>query len=212
VAEYWSFSGFEIDMTGLKFFRRGAQLLGLLFVAMQLVKPAAAIEIGSKVGNFQLPDVSGTTRSLQSYSGKIVILVFWSFKCPVSLAYDDRIEMLQKEYAVKGVAVLGVASGANETADEIRANTSNLKIGFPVLLDSEGNLAGILGATHTPGIFILDGSANLRYRGSLDNNKKPGESGRAAYAEDAINALLAGRSVAIPETRPFGCGIRRKTQ
>lgn len=167
--------------------------------------------IGSKVANFQLQDASGTTRALQSYSGNVVVLVFWSFKCPVSLAYDDRIEALQNKYGNKGIVVFGVASGANETEAELRANISNLNISISVLLDSEGVLAQKLGATHTPEVFVLDQSAVLRYKGALDNNKKVGAGGRIAYTEDAIDSILSGRSIMVPETRPFGCTIRRKT-
>lgn len=170
------------------------------------------MEIGSKVGNFQLTDVSGKTQSLQSYSGRVVVLVFWSFKCPVSLAYDGRVEALQNKYGNRGIAVLFIASNANETAPEIRANASNLNLRIPVLLDSDGDLAEKLGATHTPSVFILDGSGVLRYRGALDNNKRIGDSERASYADDALDAILEGRSVSNPETKPFGCGIRRKIQ
>ena len=172
----------------------------------------AGTEVGSKLQNFQLKDASGTSRSLESYSGKILVFVFWSFKCPVSLAYDDRVEKMQAKYSDKGVVVLGVASGASDNAEEIRANAANLKIQFPILLDTEGDLAEKLGATHTPDIFIFDRESVLRYKGALDNNKKPGESGRIAYAEDAIDAILAGRAAPVSETRPFGCSIKRRTQ
>jgi len=166
--------------------------------------------IGARVGNLQLPDVSGQVHSLQSYAGRIVVLVFWSFKCPVSLSYDGRMTALGHKYAGKQVSVLAVASGANETPEEIRANVANLKIGMPVLLDSDGELAEKLGASHTPSVFILDGDGVVRYKGALDNNKKPGESGRIAYVEDALDALISGAAVALPETKAFGCSIKRR--
>jgi peroxiredoxin len=182
-----------------------ASILGGLYA-----QPTQTAGIGSAIDNLQLPDASGTSRTLRSYSGKVVVFVFWSYKCPVALAYNDRIEALRKKYAGRGVEVFGVSSGANESPSEIRANLDNLNITMPVLLDSEGKLAEQLGATHTPGVFILDRSGVLRYRGALDNNKKVGDNERQAYAEDAIDAVLGGRAVAVPETRPFGCTIRRK--
>jgi peroxiredoxin len=185
---------------------------GIFLLLLLCARSVSGGEVGSRLENFQLRDISGKTRSLQSYSGKIVALVFWSFKCPVSLAYNDRVEKLQKKYAGREVAVLGVSSGAGDNADEVQANAANLKIQFPILLDSEGMLADKLGATHTPEVFILDGSSVVRYKGAFDNNKKPGESGRAAYAEDAIDAILAGSSVPISETRPFGCSIKQRVQ
>jgi len=78
---------------------------------------------------------------LGDYSGKIVVLSFWSFKCPVSLAYDERLIRLQEKFAGRGIVVLAVASNANESEAEVRRNTSNLKFSLPVLLDQDGSLA-----------------------------------------------------------------------
>jgi peroxiredoxin len=173
------------------------------------VPSAQTIEIGSKISSFEpLPTVFAS-QSI-SLSGKAVVFVFWSFKCPVSLAYSDRMNELQEKYRDKGIAVFGVASAANETGEEIRANIDNLKLQVPVLLDKEGSLAAMLGATHTPSVFVFDEGKTLRYKGALDNNKKNGESKRVAYVEDAINAILAGHPVPVPETKPFGCSIKRR--
>lgn len=172
---------------------------------------AAAADIGEKIGEFRLQDTAGNTHSLDTYAGKVVVLVFWSFKCPVALAYDDRLTALQSKYGNRGVVVLGVASNANETMVEIQRNVSNLNLSFPILLDSDGVLAGRLGASHTPSIFILDPSAILRYKGSLDNNKRLGDRGREPVAQEAIDSILAGQPVAKPETVFFGCSTKRKS-
>jgi peroxiredoxin len=169
---------------------------------------ALTAEIGSKIGNLQLVDTSGGMQSLQSHSGQIVVLVFWSFKCPVSLAYNDRIEELRSKYAGKNVGVLAIASGANETPSEIQANVANLKIKIPVLLDPEGNAAKKLGATHMPSFFVIDGNNVLGYKGALDNNKRTGEKGRISYLDNALDSLLSGHPVPVEETRAFGCSIK----
>jgi peroxiredoxin len=172
--------------------------------------PVIGAEIGSRIDGFQLPDILGTTRSSHQYSGKIIVLVFWAFKCPVSLAYNNRIEEFQKKYGDQEILIFGVASSVNETPAEIKANIDNLNLSIPFLLDSEGNLAEELEVTHTPEFFILDGAMNLRYKGAWDNNKKAQEKGRLAYVEDAADAIIAGRAIVIPETKPFGCRIRRR--
>jgi peroxiredoxin len=172
---------------------------------------AAAADIGEKIGEFRLQDTAGNTHSLDSYAGKVIVLAFWSFKCPVALACNDRLTALQSKYGNRGVVVLGVASNANESKAEIQRNVSNLNLSFPILLDSDGMVAERLGASHTPGIFILDPGAILRYKGSLDNNKKLGDRGREANAEEAIDSILAGQPVAKPETAFFGCSIKRKS-
>lgn len=166
-----------------------------------------ALDIGSRIDNFRLSDVSGTEQSLQSYSGKIVVLVFWSFKCPTSLFYAERVQKLHDTYSHRGVVLLEVSSAPNEKASEIRANIANLNLTIPFLMDTDGFLAEKLGATQTPSLFIFDEAHYLRYAGALDNNRKIGESGRIAYAEDALEALLAFRPISVPKTKNVGCAL-----
>jgi thiol-disulfide isomerase/thioredoxin len=190
--------------------RRGACLLFALLCAyfVLLSHEATAAEIGSRISAFRLPDTSGAMQTVPSHAGKAVAIIFWSYKCPVSLAYVDRIEELDRKYAGKGVEIVAVDANINETAAEIRANTANLKLTIPVLLDSGGSVSEKLGATHSPSVFLLDGKGILQYKGAFDNNKRPGESGRVSYVEDALDAILAGREVRATEMRPFGCSIR----
>jgi peroxiredoxin len=169
-----------------------------------------ALEVGARLDNFQATDVAGKTQSLKQYEGKIVVLFFWSFKCPVSLTYIDRMQALFDKYGNKGVVLLGVDSGINESQEEIRANASNLKITVPILLDTEGDLMDKLETTHTPSVFILDQKAILRYKGAPDNNKAQGEKGRISYMDDAVEALLSGRAISVAETPVFGCSIKRR--
>lgn len=168
-------------------------------------------QLGAKVTNFSLKDTLGRVHTLADYAGKIVVLSFWSFKCPVSLANDVHLKALQAEYGAKGVVVLAVSSSANESAEEVRRNAANLNLTFPVLLDEEGMLSERLGATHAPSIFIIDGASNLRYQGSLAGDKKTAQGGGGLGAREAIEDLLAGRAVKTAQTRFSGCAIRRKS-
>lgn len=187
--------------------RLAAVFMILTSVALSLL--FAGSQIGEKVAGFRLADTGGKVHDLEEYAGKILVLEFWSFKCPVSLAYDERLAALQAKYRSRGVSVLAVASNKNESPTEVRRNAENLKLPFPVLLDQDGLLADRLGATHTPSVAMLDGGGVLRYRGAVDNDKRAGERGRIPYAEEALNALLAGQPVPVAETKVFGCGIRR---
>ncbi len=181
----------------------------LLFAAIALSSPGSVI--GTKLENFQLPDSSGKVRSLNDYRGKIVILCFWSFKCPVSLTYDRRLGKLQQQYSGKGVVVLGIDSNSDETAEAVQKNAAGLGLSYPILLDSQGTLADRLGATHNPSVFILDRDFVVRYEGMLDNGKRPGEKGREAYVEQALDSILAGRTVPVEVTKGGGCSIKRRS-
>jgi peroxiredoxin len=171
---------------------------------------AAPSEVGSRLDGFTLVDTSGKTHSLRDYQGKIVLLVFWSFKCPVMLSYDRRIQELSEQFRDRGVVVLAIDSNADETPEAIRKNAENLALGYPVLLDSDGILAQKLGATQAPSVFILDRDFVVRFAGVVDNGRKPGERGREAYAEDALEAIVSARQVAVPESKGAGCTIKRR--
>jgi peroxiredoxin len=187
-------------------------VIAFLFTAAPctiLTPECCAGDIGSKVANFVLPDYSGENWSLRAHSGKIIALIFWSFKCPVSLSYDRRLEDLRSRYEPKGIVLVGIDSNSNESTEEVQANLINRKMSLPVLLDTDGMVAEKLGATHAPSVFIIDGQSVLRYRGALDNGKKPGDIGRIPYVEDALNSLLADKAVPTAETTPLGCALRQ---
>jgi peroxiredoxin len=188
-------------------FRLEAVWLTVAFLALMTL-PASA-QIGEKVAGFSIADTDDRVHTLEQYSGKILVLEFWSFKCPVALAYNERLAELQSKYRNRGVTFLAVASNKNESPAEVQRNRENLKLPFPVLLDRDGTMADRLGATYTPSIVILDGTGMLRYRGAIDNNKRNGEKGRIPYAEEVLDALLGGRPAPQSETQVFGCSIRR---
>jgi peroxiredoxin len=181
----------------------------LVITSIALFRIFAGTQSGEKMASFTLQDTAGKSHTLEEYSGKILVLEFWSFKCPVALAYNERMAELQLKYRSRGVVVLAVASNKNESATEVRRNAENLKLSFPVLLDQDGALADRTGANHTPSVVILDGAGRLRYRGAIDNNKRVGERGRIPYAEQAIDALLADQPILHAETQVFGCSIKR---
>ncbi len=188
--------------------RRLTVFILILVTSIVFARTVQAAEIGSRVGSFQFLDTSGAVQSLKSYSGQVVVLVFWSFKCPVSLAYSDRMEELRSKYDGKNVAVLAITPGAEESISEVRANVANLNLRIPVFLDPDGTVAQKLGATHTPSVFVIDAGNILRYRGALDNNRRPGEKGRISYVDIALESVFSGDSISTPETRAFGCGIK----
>ena len=192
------------------FCRASAACLCLILVLTGFSLNCPGAQAGKKVSPFRLKDDGGQTHTLEDYAGKIVVLEFWSFKCPPAAAYDERMTALESNYRSRGVVILAVDSNKNEPADEVRLNRANRKLPFPVLMDQDGTLADSLGASLTPSLVILDGTGTIRYRGAIDNNKRAGEHGRIAYAEDALDALLSGQSVPQAEVKMSGgCSIKR---
>lgn len=161
------------------------------------------------IADFSLPDVNGKTHSLASLKGQHgTALIFISTQCPVSNAYNERMEKLAQDYKARGVAVVGINANATETVDDIKAHASKHSLTFMILKDNGNKVADQLGATNTPEVFLLDAGGKLVYRGRIDNSRN-GDAITSNDLRDAIEATLAGKPVANPLVRAFGCSIKR---
>jgi hypothetical protein len=76
------------------------------------------------------------------------------------------------------------------------------------LLDPEGRVGHQFDAKVTPHMFIIDGTGVLVYNGAVDDDPRGNKEDKKNYVKDALDALLAGKSVATSSTRPYGCGVK----
>jgi hypothetical protein len=82
-----------------------------------------------------------------------------------------------------------------------------------VLLDESGDVGHAYGATNTPHLFVIDPSGKLVYRGAADNSPdgeglSPTDGKLVRYVDAALADLAAGRPVALPSTKPYGCTVK----
>jgi len=165
--------------------------------------------IGATVADFTLPDADGREHSLASLKGKNgTVLIFISTQCPVSNAYDARMEKLAQDLKARGVHVVGINSNATETAADVKQHAAAKKLSFTILKDAGNRVADRLDARVTPEAYFLDASNKLVYRGRIDNSRN-GDSITSEELREAVEATLAGRPVAKTEVRAFGCSIKR---
>ena len=65
--------------------------------------------IGATIEDFKLPDTDGTEHSLNSLKGKNgSVLIFISVQCPISNAYNERMEKLAQDYNTRGLTIIGI--------------------------------------------------------------------------------------------------------
>lgn len=169
----------------------------------------AAPAIGATIEDFSLPDVSGQEHSLKSLAGKKgTVLLFIAVQCPVSNAYNERMEKLAQDYKVKGITVIGINSNVMEDAGAIKAHASENKLTFPILKDPANKIADKLGATVTPEAYFLDANNKLIYHGRIDNSRN-GNQIETSDLRNALDASLAGKPIEKTEAKAFGCTIKR---
>ncbi len=165
--------------------------------------------IGAIIEDFTLPDADGKAQALSSLEGKNgTVLIFVATKCPVSNAYNERMEQLAQDYKARGINVIGINSNAAELAGEVKTHAATNKLSFPILKDTGNKIADQLGATVTPEAFFLDAGNKLMYRGRIDNARDKAQV-NANDLRDALDAALAGKPIAKTVAVAFGCTIKR---
>src|SRR4026208_1812501 len=165
--------------------------------------------IGATIEDFTLPDVDNKDRSLKSLAGKNgTVLLFIAVQCPVSNAYNERMEKLAQDYKAKGIAVVGINSNVAEDAAAVKAHASEHSLSFPILKDPGNKIADRLGAAVTPEAYFLDANNKLVYHGRIDNSRNA-EQVETSDLRNALDSALSGKAIEKTEAKAFGCSIKR---
>jgi thiol-disulfide isomerase/thioredoxin len=181
-------------------------------VAISVMLTAAALaqefKVGTKVDDFQAQDLDGKSVSFTALRGPITVVTFVATQCPVSNAYNQRMIALYQDYALKDVKFIFVNANRSEPASEVRGHSKRAGFPFPVYKDAGNVIADRFGAEVTPESFVIDPAGIIRYHGSIDDSQNEARI-RTRSLRLAMDALLAGKPVAVTETKAFGCTIKR---
>jgi hypothetical protein len=122
--------------------------------------------------------------------------------------YQDRLEALASQWEPRGVRFVLVSSTAGETVESIDVVAKARAQKLPVWRDEGGVLAATLGAKSTPTVVLVKRDGTVLFRGWLDNERLPGEPGREAWLEAALEGFTSGRTFSS-RTPTWGCTITR---
>ena len=165
--------------------------------------------IGATIDDFTLPDVDSKDHSLKSLAGKNgTVLLFIAVQCPVSNAYNERMEKLAQDYKARGINVIGINSNVKEDAAAVKAHAAEHHFTFTILKDPGNKIADKLGAAVTPEAYFISKDNKLLYHGRIDNARNP-EQIETNDLRNALDAALADKPVEKTEARAFGCTIKR---
>lgn len=173
------------------------------------------LQIGSSAPDFNLPATDGKTYSLKFFSDKKALVVIFSCNhCPYAQAYENRIIEIQNDYTnVLQIVVISSNESENYPEDSfeyMKARTELKHFNFPYLHDETQQIAKAYGATHTPEIFLFDHERKLVFHGKIDDNWQDPQSVKTKYLRNALDELLSGKQISVPETFTIGCTIKWK--
>ena len=181
-------------------------LLPILILAVAAL--AQDYKLGQAVGDFTVQDLQGGSHTLAQLKGDITVVTFISVQCPVSNAYNERMKALYADYAPKGVHFIFLNANSTEPAQAVADHARSHGFAFPVYKDNRNVVADRFDAQSTPEVYVMDKGLVMRYHGSIDDSQQ--ESGiHNQWLRKALDAMLAGQAVVKPETKAFGCSIKR---
>jgi peroxiredoxin len=162
---------------------------------------------------FDLPGVDGRNHSLEEYAdAPVLVLVQSCNHCPYVLAWEGRIDALQRGYRERGVRIVAINSNNADThpGDSFEAMVEHARdadYSFDYLHDESQAVARALGAERTPEAYVFDADRRLVYHGAVDDNRD--EDGVTQhYLRDGIEAALAGETPPIADTQAVGCTVK----
>jgi len=170
---------------------------------------ALALDIGDTAPNFTASSVDGTEISLASANkdSALVVVCFTCNECPIAVAYEDRFIEFNKQFEGKDVAFIALnCNNQSEGLEAMKERAEEKGFNFDYAFDATGDAAKAYGAHVTPELFVVR-NGKVAYHGAFDNDLNDPEK---HYLADAVSELLDGKSPSVPETKPFGCGIRVK--
>jgi peroxiredoxin len=135
----------------------------LIFAAALLTAGAAfaGVQKGQRAPEFSLPSLKGTTVTLGSMKGKVVLVDFWAQWCEPCKKELPQLDRLAKEYAAKGVVI--VAVNIDKQRDNAERMVKQLGVSLPVLLDPAGSVAGSYDLPKMPTSFVIDKKGIVRF-------------------------------------------------
>jgi thioredoxin-related protein len=176
------------------------------------------MNVGDKAAMTQvkMADVSGEKISLGEIKKENGLLVLFSSNtCPFVKQWEDRYPDLKSWADKNGVGMVVVNSNhtkreSDDSFEAMQKHANEKGYNFRYVLDEDSQIANTFGGQTTPHAFLFDSEMELVYKGAIDDSYKSAEEVKKPYVKDAIASLAKGEKIAIAETKPVGCSIKRK--
>jgi peroxiredoxin len=179
-----------------------------------------ALALGSEapMASTKMKSVTGKSLSIADVEGKNgTLVVFTCNACPFVKSWQERIAALGHEAMNRGIGVIAInpndpARNAEDGFAEMQKRSKKLGLKFNYVVDATSDVARAFGATRTPEVFLFDKSGKLVYHGAVDDNAHQPDQVSERYLKNAIDAVVAGESVPVAETKSIGCTIKFRTK
>lgn len=204
-------------------------LPALIFANISFAKiryEPVTLPIGAAAPDFNLPGVDGKNYSLASFSkADILVVIFTCNHCPTAQAYEARLKKMVNDYEKMSVAFVAISpnspdglrldelgySDVGDSFEDMKIRAKDQQFNFPYLYDGETEeTSKAYGPVATPHVFVFGKDRKLRYQGRIDDTENQSKKPANTDLINAVDALLAGKTVPVATTKVFGCSTKWK--
>jgi hypothetical protein len=149
-----------------------------------------------------------TDAGARALHGRITLLNFWSPDCACSRFMEPHVRDLVARFQPHGVQLITVilVDDARASDEQVLGRWRARGIQTPALVDRGGGLARRFGVWAGPAAVVVDARGRIVYTGAY-NIGRYCTNERTAYAQQALEALLAGRTPPRAKTPFYGCQL-----
>jgi hypothetical protein len=167
--------------------------------------------IGESISDLRFKDIRALNRSLADLGPKrAYVFAFTTTHCPLVKRSMPKLVDLDTRFRSQDVQFVAVNVGLDDTIRDMAAQAIEFEAAFPFVKDTDLSCVKALGPTHTPEVVVLNSQKQIVYRGRIDDQLRLGGTRPEPTRKDleeALNEILDGRSVSVPETPAEGCLI-----
>ncbi len=188
----------------------------LLIVAVTSLCLIGQLAVGAKIGTqatkLRFKDIRALSRSLSDLGeAKGYALVFMNTSCPIAQRYMPRLEELHKKYADQGIQFVAVYNSQDETPQGNRRPRAGRRRLVPAWSGTKSRSAPrpwASSACRRSCCSTADSTSSIRAASTIST--APAACSPASARDDlaaAIDELLAGKPISVPETTVDGCRV-----
>jgi thiol-disulfide isomerase/thioredoxin len=161
------------------------------------------------------PSLAGATGWLNSpplteagLRGKVVLIDVWTYTCINWLRTLPYVRAWAEKYKPQGLVVIGVHSpefGFEKNVDNIRRAAKDMRVEYPIAIDSDFAIWRALNNEYWPALYIVDAQGRIRHHqfgeGGYEQSEKIiqqllTEAGNAGIGHDLVSVVARGAEVA----------------
>ncbi len=110
-------------------------------------------------------------RTLNEKSTRLVVLNFYSTRCPICAKAIPNLQKLHENYLKKGIVVIGINTDTKNMEAERDAAIKKYGLTYPILLDPNAEVYSAYSVAGIPNIFVIDKNREIvQHRLGVDDS------------------------------------------